>query len=160
MTITATERGPTADVLDRMGSEGDGESDGRHRYRVSESGPGAVVDLDVDPDAARGSMGVGCVHHVAFRTPNDETQAEWQRELRDAGLQVTEVKDRQYFPAIYFREPGGVLFEIATDRPGFTRDEDRESLGEDLKLPPWLEDDRRTIEANLPELESAARAGR
>ncbi len=160
VTITATDVAPTEGVLTRMGFERDGEADGRHRFRAAESGPGAVVDLDVDPDAPRGSMGVGCVHHVAFRTPNDETQSEWQRELRDAGLRVTEVKDRQYFRSIYFREPGGVLFEIATDPPGFTRDEDRESLGEDLKLPPWLEDDRAAIEANLPGIERTARAGR
>lgn len=156
VTITATDHGQTGDVLTRMGFEASETADGRHRYRIAESGPGAVVDLDVDPDAPRGSMGVGCVHHVAFRTPDDESQAEWQRTMRDAGLQVTEVKDRQYFRSIYFREPGGVLFEIATDPPGFTRDEDRESLGEDLKLPPWLEDDRASIERNLPEIRPTA----
>jgi glyoxalase family protein len=164
VTLTVTEAGPTAEVLTSLGYEPGPEADDRRRFRIGDGadgearttgdgGPGSVVDLRVDPDAPRGSMGVGAVHHVAFRTPDDDAQAELQRRLRKAGHRVTEVKDRQYFRSIYFREPGGVLFEIATDPPGFTRDEDRESLGEALKLPPWLEDDRDKIERNLPQIE-------
>ena len=153
VTLTVTGAGPTAEVLTSLGYESGPEADERRRFRIGDGGPGSVVDLRVDPDAPRGEMGVGAVHHVAFRTPDDNAQADLQRRLRDAGHRVTEVKDRQYFRSIYFREPGGVLFEIATDPPGFTRDEDRESLGEALELPPWLEDDREAIERNLPPIE-------
>jgi glyoxalase family protein len=92
------------------------------------------------------------VHHVAFRAPDGETQARWRTELVEAGLAVTEILDRRYFTSIYFREPGGVLFEIATDQPGFAVDEPLPELGRTLKLPPWLEPDRETIEAALPPL--------
>jgi glyoxalase family protein len=93
------------------------------------------------------------VHHIAFRTVDDGEQLEYQRQLREAGQPVTPVRDRQYFHSIYFRSPGGVLFEIATDAPGFLYDEPVESLGESLKLPPWLEGERRAIEGVLPEFE-------
>jgi glyoxalase family protein len=93
--------------------------------------------------------GAGGVHHAAFRTPNAEEHAEWRERVARSGLQVTPVIDRFYFRSIYFREPGGVLFEIATDGPGFTTDEDVEHLGERLSLPPFLESHRREIEANL-----------
>jgi glyoxalase family protein len=116
------------------------------------SGPaiGSVVDL-VGSDV-RAMQGVGTVHHVAFRTRNDEEQLEWQDRVRAAGLHVTDVKDRNYFHSIYFREPGGILFEIATDPPGFTVDEPLATLGTDLKLPEWLEPHRTHIEAQLPPL--------
>ena len=156
VTMKVADPRPTGEVLERMGYDQTTNTDGRHRYEIGESGPGTVVDLHVDSDG-RGRMGVGCVHHVAFRTSDDNTQIEWQRALRDLGLQVTEVKDRQYFRSIYFREPGGVLFEIATDPPGFTRDEDRESPGQNLTLPPWLEADRSAIEQALPDIGSARR---
>jgi glyoxalase family protein len=94
-------------------------------------------------------VGIGGVHHVAFRTPNDEEQAAWRRRLAEAGVGVTPIIDRFYFHSIYFREPGGVLFEIATDGPGFATDEDMERLGERLALPPFLEPRRAEIEANL-----------
>jgi hypothetical protein len=90
------------------------------------------------------------VHHIAFRAPDGQTQARWRQELVDAGVQVTEIIDRQYFTSIYFREPGGVLREIATDQPGFTVDEPLLELGRSLKLPPWLEPNREQIEAALP----------
>jgi glyoxalase family protein len=90
------------------------------------------------------------VHHVAFRTPDDEEHAAWRERIRRAGLGVTPQIDRYYFRSIYFREPGGVLFEIATDPPGFAVDEDPDHLGENLKLPPWLEKDREHIEEVLP----------
>jgi glyoxalase family protein len=155
VTLTLGEAGPTAEVLETMGAEREAEADGVVRYRLRDGGPGQVVDLDVDPDAPPGRGGPGTVHHVAFRVADDDAQAEWQERLRDAGQRVTEVKDRRYFRSVYFREPGGVLFEIATDGPGFTRDQDVAELGEGLSLPPWLEDDRERIEAALPDLDAA-----
>jgi glyoxalase family protein len=99
--------------------------------------------------ATPGRIAVGSIHHIAFRTASDETEAAWRAHLQAAGVQVTPPQDRQYFHSIYFREPGGVLFEIATDPPGFTFDESRAELGSDLKLPPWLEPSRPRIEASL-----------
>ena len=98
------------------------------------------------------------MHHVAYRVPDDLSQAAWSEKLAAAGLQVTEVRDRQYFKSIYFREPGGVLFELATDPPGFTRDEGPAKLGTELKLPPWLEPQRERIERALPDVELPALA--
>ena len=96
---------------------------------------------------------IGGVHHVAFRTPNQEEHAQWQELLARAGRQVTPVINRFYFYSIYFREPGGVLFEIATDGPGFATDEEPEHLGERLALPPFLEPYRKEIEAGLKPIE-------
>ena len=95
-------------------------------------------------------MGVGTVHHVAFRVPDEDSQLAVREEVAALGYNVTPVLDRNYFRSIYFREPGGVLFEIATDPPGFAVDEDPDHLGEDLKLPSWLEKDRERIEEVLP----------
>jgi glyoxalase family protein len=100
----------------------------------------------------RGRQAGGTVHHVAFRAPDYETQKRWREQLVENGLEVTEILDRQYFTSIYFREPGGVLFEIATDQPGFAVDEPLLELGRSLKLPPWLEPDREQIAASLPPL--------
>ena len=97
-------------------------------------------------------MGVGTVHHVAFRVPDQETQLALREAVAALGYNVTPVLDRNYFRSVYFREPGGVLFEIATDPPGFAVDEDPEHLGEDLKLPPWLETRRDRLEEVLPPL--------
>ena len=118
-------------------------------FEVGPGGPGAEVHLEARPDAPRGMPGIGGVHHVAFRTPTDEEHQLWQERLVKAGRQVTPVINRFYFRSIYFREPGGVLFEIATDGPGFTTDEDLEHLGEGLALPPFLEAHRKEIEAGL-----------
>jgi glyoxalase family protein len=119
-------------------------------FTVGPGGPGAEVRLIERPDLPFHRMvGAGGVHHVAFRTPNEEEHAAWRERLVQAGLQVTPVIDRYYFHSIYFREPGGVLFEIATEGPGFTADEDSEHLGEQLALPPFLEPHRKEIEANL-----------
>lgn len=152
VTLTVADPEPTAEVLQALGFEPERDADGRARYRITGPGPGTVVTIVEDDE--RGSMGVGCVHHVAFRTPDDETQAEWQCRLRETGRRVTDVRDRRYFRSIYFREPGGVLFEIATEGPGFDRDEDRNALGEELKLPPWLAGDRERIEGALPEIDA------
>jgi glyoxalase family protein len=100
----------------------------------------------------RGNGAAGTVHHVAWRTPDDAQQAAWLDLLAARGLDVTPVRDRQYFRSIYFREPGGVLYEIATDPPGFTIDESPGQLGSSLRLPPWFEPQRAAIEEALPEV--------
>lgn len=126
------------------------EMDGRKRVSVHGTGPGKSVDILTSPDGQRARNGVGTVHHVALAI----AEAREQLELRDAlikrGIQVTPVMDRSYFQSIYFREPGGVLFEVATLAPGFTVDEPLEELGRGLKLPPWEEVNRADIEAALP----------
>ena len=121
------------------------------RVRLAGTAPvGSLVDLRQVGGFWRGAGGVGTVHHVAFRAPTDAAQDQVRRRLTDAGLVVTAVRDRQYFRSIYFREPGGVLFEIATDGPGFTTDEAPAELGGRLTLPGWLEPERGRIEAGLP----------
>jgi glyoxalase family protein len=112
-------------------------------------GPGTEVHLDVRPNVQRGRPGIGGVHHVAFRTPNDEEQAQWHEKIAQRTHNISSIIDRFYFHSIYFHEPGGVLFEIATEGPGFTADEDVEHLGESLSLPPFLESRRKEIEAGL-----------
>src|SRR4051794_22308377 len=94
-------------------------------------------------------VGAGTTHHIAWRTASDDEQAAWVERLTDIGLRPTEVQDRKYFRSVYFRMPDGILIEIATDGPGFLVDEPRETLGQGLSLPPWLEDDRRTLEREL-----------
>jgi glyoxalase family protein len=124
---------------------------------MQDGGAGALVD--VAPERSRrGLQAGGTVHHVAFRAPDKPTQAKWRQQLLDRGVRVTEVIDRQYFSAIYFREPGGILFEIATDDPGFAIDEPLLSLGQSLKLPPWLEPSREQIQRSLPALQVPAPA--
>ena len=122
------------------------------RFLGREGAPGRIVDVRERRGAHIGQMGAGVVHHIAFRARDDAEQAEWAKALREARLAGTPVQDRQYFHSIYFHEPAGVLFEIATDPPGFTRDEPLESLGTTLKLPPWLEPIRARIEQALPPL--------
>jgi len=118
-------------------------------FEVGPGGPGAEVHLDAHPELPRGRPGIGGVHHVAFRTPNDEEHLQWRERLARTVSSVTPIIDRFYFHSIYFREPGGVLFEIATDGPGFATDEDQQHLGERLALPPFLEPHRQEIEENL-----------
>jgi glyoxalase family protein len=130
-----------------------GEERDRLRFRAPGEGPGVVFDLVRRPGARRGSVGVGVVHHVALRVPDENAQQAWRERLIEAGLHVTEVADRTYFRSIYFREPGGVLFELATDAPGFLVDEPEEALGDALMLPPWLEPRRAEIERRLPPIE-------
>jgi glyoxalase family protein len=143
---------PTADAPERLA----------RIYQVGAGGPGTEVHLEErgeTHDTRMGRVGVGGVHHVAFRTPTNETHVAWRERLAEAGLQVTPVIDRFYFHSIYFREPGGVLFEVATDGPGFATDEDEQHLGEALALPPFLEPHRREIEAGLRPLPTPAQAG-
>ena len=124
----------------------------RRRYGAGDGGPATRVDIVTAPDASPGRVAAGTVHHVAWRTPDDAAQQAWRRRLIDEGLSVTPVRDRRYFRSIYFHEPGGVLFEIATDRPGFAVDEPPDALGAHLQLPPWLEPQRAFLTARLPEL--------
>jgi glyoxalase family protein len=124
----------------------------RFRFQVGEGDDAAMIDLHCQPEGEPGRMGIGAVHHIAWRARTPEEQMQWRKVLVEAGLDVTPVLDRNYFTSIYYREPGGVLFEIATDPPGFTIDESPEELGSNLKLPPWLEPRRERLEARLPQL--------
>lgn len=146
-------------LVETMGFRETGSEGSRFRFQVGTGADAAMIDLLCQPEGEPGRMGIGAVHHIAWRTASAETQRAWRQALIDAGLDVTPVLDRRYFESIYFREPGGVLFEIATDPPGFTVDEAPEELGSRLKLPPWLERRRESIEARLPELRVRA-AGR
>ncbi len=124
------------------------------RQRFAAAGTlGANVDLRTVPRAFAGSLGPGTLHHVAFRAADDAEQAAMADAARRLGLRPTDQIDRRYFRSVYFREPGGVLFEIATDDPGFTLDEPKTSLGTTLKLPPWQEARRVEIEQTLPPLQ-------
>jgi glyoxalase family protein len=161
VTLDEVRLGPTDALLTavlgfaNIGPEGD-----RVRYQAASPGPGAFVDVVASGDPPSGLVAVGTVHHLAWRTPTDASQVAWQTALIDQGLGVSPVLDRQYFHSIYFREPGGVLFEIATDPPGFATDESPARLGQWLKLPPWLEPARAEIEAVLPPLRSPEAAAR
>ncbi len=127
-----------------------GSENGWSRYGL-ESAAG-VVDVRETARIPRGAWGVGCVHHLAWRVEDEEHQAEMRTRVETAGVSATPVIDRFWFKSVYFREPGGVLFELATEGPGFAVDEDRDHLGESLVLPPWLESARSEIESILPPL--------
>jgi glyoxalase family protein len=143
----------TAEVLGHgFGMIKNYEEGNRFRYNVPDGGLGTAVDVVCQPDARSGAMGVGTIHHVAFRAQTDDCQKTWRQKLTHMELNVTPILDRQYFRSIYFREPGGVLFELATDPPGFATDETVEELGHHLKLPRWLEPNRAEIERVLPKL--------
>ena len=127
------------------------ESGNRFRFvSADDSAPGRIVDLLCQPDSAMGRVAAGSVHHIAFRAKDEAEQLQWRKRLVDLGYNVTPVVDRTYFHSIYFREPGGVLFEIATEPPGFTLDEKVEELGTHLRLPLWMESARGQIEQILP----------
>lgn len=130
------------------------ESANRFRYKLNHGAPGMIIDILCEPDGVPGRVGVGTVHHIAFRTPDDNSQKRLRSKILDLGFNVTPVLDRNYFKSIYFREPGHVLFELATDPPGFTIDEKLENLGRELRLPSWLEHQRLKIEKQLPILKS------
>ncbi len=151
VTLWLDEVEATAHVLtDQLGYQFVGEEDNRYRYRSDPNTIGQYVDLLHRPGQPRGAFGVGSIHHIAFRTVDDREQLEYRQLLGANGHVVTDVRDRQYFRSIYFRTPGGVLFEIATDEPGFLVDEPFETLGQSLKLPKWLESQRPDIEKLLP----------
>jgi len=144
---------PTARLLtDVMGFEHLGEQEGRLRFRGNELDVGSIVDLRSTASETTSKMGRGSVHHVAFRARDDDEQQSWRETLAGAGIPVTPIKERCYFRSIYFRERGGILFEIATDNPGFGIDESPEELGRSLQLPPWFEARREELEARLPRL--------
>ena len=129
------------------------ESGNRFRFiSADDSALGRIVDLLCQPDTAMGRVAAGSVHHIAFRAKDQAEQLRWRERLVDLGYNVTPVIDRTYFHSIYFREPGGVLFEIATDPPGFTLDEKVEELGTHLRLSPWMESARSQIEEILPRI--------
>jgi glyoxalase family protein len=138
-----------------LGFKAAGEEDGWHRFAVGKGGSGAHLDVRALPDEHRGAWGVGAIHHVAWRVPDERAQLIMQSRVAAARRRPTEVIDRFWFKSVYFLEPGGVLFEIATDGPGFTADEELEALGEKLVLPPWLEPMRSEIESALPPLSYA-----
>lgn len=146
---------PTGTVLsDIFGMREIGREDGVVRYAADGEGPGRFVDVHGAGGFLPGRQGAGSVHHIAFRAQDDAAQAGMVEALRERhGLRPTAVRDRNYFRSVYFREPGGVLFEIATDDPGFTIDEPGTALGGGLMLPPRLEPQRASIEARLPVLD-------
>jgi glyoxalase family protein len=124
-----------------------------HVYEMKGHGPHAELHVAVEPKAPRARLGAGGVHHVAFRTPNEPEYHQWTERLNSFGLPNSGEIDRYYFRSLYFREPGHVLFEIATDGPGFGVDEDPATLGDKVALPPFLENQRESIVANLKPLD-------
>ena len=150
VTLTIAAPGPSVAFLERhLGFVVVGEEGDRMRLAVNGDQPGRRLEIVHRPDLPRGRNGLGTVHHVAMAIGTAEEQLALREALLVAGVGVTEVRDRQYFQSIYFREPGGVLYEVATMAPGFAVDEPLGSLGRELKLPPWEEPFRADIEAGL-----------
>lgn len=139
-------------LTETMGFRQLGQERNRFRFVAGDGGPSRIVDVLCSPDAPRGMVSAGTVHHIAWRTSDAAQQLRWRGVLAELDYNVSPVMDRNYFESIYFREPGGVLFEIATDGPGFAVDERLETLGESLKLPAQYEPMRDRIESLLPEL--------
>ncbi len=149
-TFYLSDSAETEDLLSKaMGAKFITKEGNMKRYSFGENESIAFVDIVEDKNLPRAMSGAGSVHHIAWRTANDEEQLNWRNRILEHGLRPTEVVDRNYFHSIYFREPGGILFEIATDEPGFLIDEDINSLGEELKLPEWHEPKRSLIEQRL-----------
>lgn len=152
VTLSVSRYDATVALLTRgMGFQEVGKEGNRTRFLAPAEGEGIarIVDVLNLPAGQRGIESVGTVHHVAWRTANDDEQLLWRARMSELGMQVTPVLDRTYFHSIYFREPSGILFEIATDQPGFPVDEPVSELGTHLKLPPWLESHRPEIEQSL-----------
>ena len=144
---------PTAALLTGvLGFTRHGSESGWERYVVGDGGSGRHLDLRERPSARRGRWGVGSIHHLAWRVDDAAHELEVRSRVEAAGRRPTEVIDRFWFKSVYFKEPGGVLFELATDGPGFAVDEAKDRLGETLVLPPWLEPQRAAIAAGLPAL--------
>lgn len=151
VTLLSTNVYVTASVLETLGFELIDQESDRVRYRA----PGdraTVVDL-LDRDSDFGREGAGSIHHVAMRVPEEEQLYEWHDLFRERGYDVSRVKDRHFFYSLYVREPGGILFELATEQPGLTVERDLDTLGQSLFLPPWLEEDREMIEGQLQPLD-------
>lgn len=150
--VTLYSRRPeqTASLMtELLGFKLTGEQDGIAQFVAKPDEPGSVVNLALDPPVEQGVEGPGTVHHVAWRTRDEAEQQEWRTLLTSAGFSVTSVRDRSYFKSIYFHEPGGILFEIATDPPGFAIDEPVDRFATGIKLPPWYESRRAELEAGL-----------
>jgi glyoxalase family protein len=145
---------PTGAILtDIFGFSEVGREGSRIRYKAGDTALGGLIDLDALGGVQRGQSGAGTVHHIAFRAASDEVQAAMvKRLMQNHAIRATQQKNRDYFRAVYFREPNGILFEIATDDPGFAVDEPAETLGQALKLPRFLEARRERIEAMLPKV--------
>jgi glyoxalase family protein len=159
VTLWVEEGGPTERVLvDTLGFRATSERETTKRYVAGDGGPGRIVDVRSVGGFMRGAKGAGIVHHVAFEVADDEAELEVREQVIAAGLHPTEVIDRNYFHSVYFREPGGVLYELATTPPGFTVDEPVEHLGEKLMLPAQYEPNRAQIEAVLPPIHLPAPA--
>jgi glyoxalase family protein len=153
VTLLEQDAEPTLRFLEQVLGFRRTDEDGRRiRLVTGEGGPSAILDVIDDSAARRGREAVGTVHHVAWRVSDDAEQLRWRARVAESGRQVTPVIDRKYFHSIYFREPGGVLFEIATDGPGFTVDEAADRLGSALQLPPQYEERRDSLSHNLPPL--------
>ena len=151
VTMVVPAHAPTLDLMTTLlGYKVIDESEHRIRVGVHGGGPGTLIDIVADPGADHATNGIGTVHHVAMSVANAEDQLRLRKELIQYGCKVTDVRDRCYFTSIYFREPGGVLFEVATAGPGFLVDEGLPDLGRALKLPLWEESFRMEIEAGLP----------
>jgi glyoxalase family protein len=151
VTLTVREPEPTiAFMCEVLGFTLTDEIAGRKRLSVAGGGPGRTIDVAYAPDLPDAKNGLGTVHHVAVAIADEDAHALLREDLVARGIKVTEIRDRQYFKSIYFREPGGVLIEVATVGPGFTVDEPHADLGRVLKLPPWEEKHRADIEQRLP----------
>lgn len=157
VTLQEAAEQPTVGFLtEQLGFRPVTEERGRRRFAVGSGGSGTWLDQIIQADGRPGEIAVGSIHHVAWRTPDAATQRQWWAQIRSAGISITDVIDRFWFKSVYFREPGGVLFEIATDGPGFTADERPERLGSTLVLPPWLEPHRAEIQHALPVIQLPA----
>jgi glyoxalase family protein len=151
-TLISAQPNKTADVLENiLGLKLIGQEESFLRYKA-DSGLGNTIDIKLTP-SVRGLMGAGTVHHIAWRASDEEDHNRWRSLLEEKGYNPTEIRDRNYFKAIYFHEEGGILFEIATDQPGFTVDEPFDELGEKLMLPPWFESKREELKETLPPVE-------
>ncbi|HMD14468.1 MAG TPA: ring-cleaving dioxygenase [Bacteroidota bacterium] len=151
VTLLEIAENPTADFLQaRLAFRTAGIEGNRWRFENGSGGSGTIVDVLCEPNTPRGFLGVGTVHHIAFRTETSASQMIVRQDLVRNGTEVTPVIDRNYFQSIYFREPGGVLFEVATDPPGFLIDEPKDELGTHLKLPSQYENIRSEIERTIP----------
>jgi glyoxalase family protein len=154
--LTVREAGPTEELLTALMAYRFVRRDGgRARFEAGPGGSGRYVDVIGDAKAPRGTGGAGTIHHIAFRVAGDAEQLDMQQALLNANYHVSDVRDRDYFHSIYYRERGGILFEIATDAPGFAVDEAPEALGQALKLPKQFQHARRQIESLLPPLRAA-----
>jgi glyoxalase family protein len=159
VTLTRGARASSDELYTKqLGFQEIGTEGGRRRFVSGEDAAAGFIDVVEPEKTGPGRMGAGTIHHLAFRTPDDAAQGEWLKKITGLGLHVSPVMDRNYFHSIYFREPSGILFEIATDGPGFAVDEPSETLGEALKLPAQYERARTQLEAILPPIHVTQRA--